>query len=152
MAVHIRLNTFLLIALHMSRVLHPSFFSQVHTVNTHVLSIGASLYIHFKYITNTANVLCTLENGETYLECKMSKKKSWFFPQHFSMFDDLSIEAHRTGSYAELRKIIKCGKRGRKALFELPLIHPFGLILKTFKELKIPCSSTLPKECFCFLK
>ena len=67
------------------------------------------------------------------------------------MFDDLSIEAHCTGSSAELRKIIKCGKR-RKALFELPLIHPFGLILKTFKELKIPCSSTLPTECFCFLK
>ena len=56
MAEHKRLNTFLLIALHMSRVLHPSFFLQVHTVNTHVFSIGARSYIHFKDISNTANV------------------------------------------------------------------------------------------------
>ena len=56
MAEHKRLNTFLLIALHMSWVLHPSFFSQVHTVNTHVFNIGASFYIHFKDISNTAIV------------------------------------------------------------------------------------------------
>ena len=47
---------FLLIALHMSRLLHPSFFSQVHIVNTHVFSIGATFLIHFKDISNTASV------------------------------------------------------------------------------------------------
>ena len=56
MAEHIWLNTFLLIALDMSRLLHPSFFSQVHIVNTHVFSIGATFLIHFKDISNTARV------------------------------------------------------------------------------------------------
>ena len=53
---HTRLNTILLIALHMSRLLHPSFFSQVHIVNTHVFSIRARFHIHFKDISNTAKL------------------------------------------------------------------------------------------------
>ena len=56
MEAQTRLNSFLLIALHMSRVLHPSFFSQVHMVNTHVFSIGATFLMHFKDISNTAKV------------------------------------------------------------------------------------------------
>ena len=52
MEAQTRLNSFLLIALHMSRVLHPSFFSQVHMVNTHVFSIEATFFIHFKDNSN----------------------------------------------------------------------------------------------------
>ena len=55
MAVHTRLNTFFLIALHMSRILHQSFFSQVHMVNTHVFSVGATVFVEFKDIFNTAS-------------------------------------------------------------------------------------------------
>ena len=54
MVAHTRLNRILLIALHMSRLLHPSFFSQVHMVNTHVFSIEATFFIHFKDNSNTA--------------------------------------------------------------------------------------------------
>ena len=47
MAEHTQMNTFLLIALHMSWILHPSFFSQVHIVNTHVFRTGATFFLHF---------------------------------------------------------------------------------------------------------